>query len=48
MKDTIEQKTVKSQRALLVMDFCKQSQIQQGNVCICRTTTFITLKRKAN
>ena len=48
MKDTIEQKTVKSQRALLAMDFCKQSQIQQGDVCICRSTTFITLKRKAN
>lgn len=34
-------------RVLLVLDFYKQTQIQQGNLCICHITASITLKGKA-
>ena len=34
-------------RVLLGLDFYKQTQIQQGNLCICHITASITLKGKA-
>lgn len=43
-KDTSEQKTLKSQQLLLVMDFCKPTQIQQHSLCIYHATTLLLEK----